>query len=427
MKLTKSTLGTRIASTSGIEVLMDDLGKAMAEGGENIKMLGGGNPAQIPAVSELWRKRMAEILAEPGQFERMLGNYDPPAGNAKFIEALAALLQREYGWNIAPENIAVTGGGQVGFFYLFNLLAGEMPEGSIKRVLLPVVPEYIGYANQGACGNIFDARHPVISHPEPHRFKYGIDFEKLDLDPAKHAAVCLSRPTNPTGNVITDQEVDKLSALCKESGIPLIIDGAYGTPFPNIMFTEANPIWDEHIILTLSLSKIGLPGTRTAVVIANKEIAAAVRSQTAIVGLANGNVGQVIMRPLIESGEVLTLSNDIVKPFYKKKSDFALNCVDEFLDDSMDYHIHVSEGALFLWFWFRNLPITTQELYQRLKERDVLVVPGEYFFFGLPDEAEEPWRHRHECIRVSFAMPEEKVREGIRIIGEEAKAAYAAG
>ena len=159
-------------------------------------------------------------------------------------------------------------------------------------------------------------------------------------------------------------------------------------------------------------------------VIANKEIAAAVRSQTAIVGLANGNVGQVIMRPLIESGEVLTLSNNIVKPFYKKRSDFALNCIDELLDDTMDYHIHVSEGALFLWFWFRDLPISTQELYERLKKRDVLVVPGEYFFFGLPDETDEPWRHRHECIRVSFAMPEEKVREGIRIIGEEAGAAY---
>ena len=426
MSLRKSTLGNRIASTSGIEVLMDDLGKAMAEGGENIKMLGGGNPAHIPEVAELWRSRMEEILATEDQFERMVGNYDPPSGNARFITALAELLQREYGWDITEDNIAVTAGGQTGFFFLFNLLGGEMDDGSTKRILLPVVPEYIGYANQGACGNVFDARHPVIDHPAPHRFKYGIDFDKLDLDPEKHAAVCLSRPTNPTGNVVTDEEVSKLSELCKDAGIPLIIDGAYGTPFPNIMFTDANPVWGEHIILTLSLSKIGLPGTRTAVVIANKEIATAVRSQTAIVGLANGNVGQVIMRPLLESGDVLKLSNDVVKPFYKKQSDFALRCADELLDSSMDYHIHVSEGALFLWFWFRGLPISSQELYERLKKRDVLVVPGEHFFFGLPDETDEPWRHRHECIRVSFAMPEDKVREGIRIIGEEAKAAYAA-
>jgi ABC-type lipoprotein export system ATPase subunit len=31
--------------------------------------------------------------------------------------------------------------------------------------------------------------------------------------------------------------------------------------------------------------------------------------------------------------------------------------------------------------WFRNLPITTKELYERLKKRGVLVVPGEYFFY----------------------------------------------
>ena len=56
------------------------------------------------------------------------------------------------------------------------------------------------------------------------------------------------------------------------------------------------------------------------------------------------------------------------------------------------------------------------ELYQHLKQRDVLVVPGEYFFYGL----REPWPHEHQCLRLSFAQPSEVVREGIRRIAEEA-------
>ncbi|NIP97238.1 MAG: valine--pyruvate aminotransferase, partial [Akkermansiaceae bacterium] len=64
--------------------------------------------------------------------------------------------------------------------------------------------------------------------------------------------------------------------------------------------------------------------------------------------------------------------------------------------------VHRSEGALFLWMWFEDLPVTSRELYDRLKGRGVLVVPGNYFFFGLDDDE---WPHRNECLRVSFAMP----------------------
>jgi hypothetical protein len=56
---------------------------------------------------------MEEILAEPGAMERVLANYDPPRGNPKFITALAALFRREFGWQLGPENVAITAGGQL--------------------------------------------------------------------------------------------------------------------------------------------------------------------------------------------------------------------------------------------------------------------------------------------------------------------------
>ena len=51
----------------------------------------------------------------------------------------------------------------------------------------------------------------------------------------------------------------------------------------------------------------------------------------------------------------------------------------------------------------------------------MLVVPGEYFFFG---DLAEDWRHRHECLRISFAMDDRDVREGLRIIGSEIARAF---
>ena len=89
--------------------------------------------------------------------------------------------------------------------------------------------------------------------------------------------------------------------------------------------------------------------------------------------------------------------------------------------DGCDYHIHKPEGALFLWLWFPDLPITCEELYRRLKARDVLVISGQHFFPGLEDD----WKHRHECIRVTYSQDSENVRNGIKIIGEEVRRAFA--
>ena len=76
-----------------------------------------------------------------------------------------------------------------------------------------------------------------------------------------------------------------------------------------------------------------------------------------------------------------------------------------------------------MWLWFEGLPLSCQELYERLKKRGVLVVPGHHCFFGL----KEDWPHRHECIRVSYVQDQEKVRQGVAIIAEEVEKAYRGG
>jgi valine--pyruvate aminotransferase len=73
---------------------------------------------------------------------------------------------------------------------------------------------------------------------------------------------------------------------------------------------------------------------------------------------------------------------------------------------------------MFLWLWVRDSKKNSKEIYESLKKRGVLVVPGEYFFFGL-QEGGQDWPHRHECLRLSFAMDDAEVREGIRIIADE--------
>ncbi len=410
-----SEIGQRLGGGSGIGDLMDDLGNALANAGPDMKMLGGGQPAQVPEVNEIWKKRLQEISADPAATQKMLTTYDPPKGNPDFIRAVASLLRETFGWNVGPENVCLTSGGQTAFFYLFNLLAGKMQDGTERKILFPLVPEYIGYAAQGLDSEMFVAVKPSIELSGDNEFKYHINFDQLKIGP-EIAAVCVSRPTNPTGNVLSDSEILRLSELTKAKGIPLIIDNAYGAPFPKIIFTDASPHWDEHVILTLSLSKLGLPGTRTGIVVGPANIISALSSMTAITGLSNPSIGQQIALPLIRSGEILKLSEEVIRPFYQEKSLFAQNTAREIFGNRFKWYMHRSEGALFLWFWFPELPISSSELYQRLKAREVLIIPGEHFFFGCNDS---DWHHRQECIRVSFAMQESVIRDGLTIIAEE--------
>lgn len=409
-----SKFGTKFTEPIGINELMEDLGKALSSGSD-ILMLGGGNPSHIPAIQTAVRERLDRILASPGAFERMIGEYDTPQGKAEFLDALAQLLNAQFGWGLTADNIALTHGSQSSFFCLFNMLAGEFCEGDRKRILFPLTPEYIGYADVGLTTDFFAAVKPEIELLEWPFFKYRVDVAALNIDDSI-GAVCLSRPTNPTGNVVTDDELAALAGLTRKHRLPLIVDNAYGAPFPNILFTDVHPVWDEELVLCMSLSKFGLPTLRTGIVIARPEIIRILSGMTAVLSLAPGSVGPMLALDMVRDGSILALSQDIIRPFYERKMRRAVNQLKAELE-GLDVRIHKPEGAMFLWLWFPRMPVTSQELYERLKARGVLVVPGHYFFPG----ADSDWSHRHECIRVTYAQDDAIVEKGLSIIAEEAR------
>ncbi|MGD8173482.1 valine--pyruvate transaminase [Vibrio sp. TRT 21S02] len=410
-----SKFGEKFNQYSGITQLMDDLNDGLRTPGAI--MLGGGNPAAIPAMLDYFHQASEDMFAS-GELIAALANYDGPQGKDVFVKALAKLLKETYGWNISEKNISLTNGSQSGFFYLFNLFAGTQPDGSHKKILLPLAPEYIGYGDAGIDENVFVSYRPEIELLDNGLFKYHVDFEQLTVDDSV-AAICASRPTNPTGNVLTDDEIQKLDKLARENNVPLIIDNAYGVPFPNIIFEDVKPFWNENTILCMSLSKLGLPGVRCGIIIANEAITQALTNMNGIISLAPGSVGPALANHMIEKGDLLKLSENTIKPFYQKKSLRAVELLQEAIKDSR-FRIHKPEGAIFLWLWFDELPITTMELYKRLKARGVLIVPGEYFFIGQEDD----WAHAHQCLRMNYVQDDEMMQKGIKIITEEIEKAY---
>lgn len=411
-----SIFGNKFTRHSGITELMDDLNEGV-QAGNDLLMLGGGNPASIPAIEERLKTILQELL-DQGKLVNTLANYDGPQGKDTFINALVELFNELYDWGLTAENIMLTNGSQNAFFYLFNLLGGNFSSGCKRKILFPLAPEYIGYADAGIDEDVFVAIKPKISELEERRFKYHVDFDALNIS-TDIGAICVSRPTNPTGNVLTDHEIEKLDSIARDNNIPLIIDNAYGVPFPNMIFEDVKPFWNSNTIICSSLSKFGLPGARCGIVIANSKIIKAMANLSGIMALSPGGIGPEIVLPLIKNREIISLSDTVIKPFYQQKSQQAIKLLQDQIT-SPDFRIHKAEGALFLWLWFKNLPISSNELYKLLKRKGVIVVSGHYFFPGL----EENWSHTHECIRLNYAQSDAILTKGINIIADTVNELY---
>ena len=159
MKLSK--FGKKLTAGSGIVELMEDLGSALNENPEMIFM-GGGNPARIPEMEALFEQRLESIAND----SRLLSDdwrLSVSQGRVSFRRQMADLLSNQFGWSVSASNIAVSNGSQSAFFTLYNLLAGEMPDGTNSSIHLPLTPEYIGYSDIGISDPFLQPPSPTLN------------------------------------------------------------------------------------------------------------------------------------------------------------------------------------------------------------------------------------------------------------------------
>ena len=133
-----------------------------------------------------------------------------------------------------------------------------------------------------------------------------------------------------------------------------------------------------------------------------------------ILTLAPSSVGSTLVTRLVQNQEILSLANDVVKPFYQDKVEIAKAIFYEIFGGT-SAKLHKLEGAFFMWVWFPDLKITSEELYQQLKAKGVYIIPGHNFFIGMDDS----WPHQHQCIRINYAKDETTLRKGLELIYRE--------
>jgi len=371
--------------------------------------LSAGNPVILPEVEQLWRDCTADLL-NSADYGEVVCRYGSSQGYEPFIEAVLADFNQRYDLSLSDRNILITPGSQALYFFAANAFGGYTAEGRLKDIVLPLSPDYTGYGGVSLFPEAVKAYKPTIEISEaPHSFKYRPDFSQLEITD-QTGFVLFSRPCNPTGNVLSNEEVDRIATLAVPHNVPVFVDSAYATPYPGLNFTEMTPIFGKNVVHCISLSKAGLPGERIGIALGDESVIQVLQSFQTNLCIHSSRYGQAIAARAIASGALGHISETVIRPYYRNKFAVLEDSLTRFMPDSAPWYLHRGEGAIFAWLWFDQLSVTDRELYQQLKQYGVIVVPGNPFFPGLKAD----WPHMQQCIRISLTATDDEIVEGIR-------------
>jgi valine--pyruvate aminotransferase len=412
--------GDCMSHLTGVRAIMKDIKETLQAGiGQEYINLSPGNPVILPEVEQLWRDYTEELLAS-SNYGNVVCRYGDSQGYEPLIEAVKNDFNRRYGLNLTHRNILITPGSQTLYFFAANAFGGYTTSGKLKQIILPLSPDYTGYGGLTLTPEALFAYKPALDIDAPaHRFKYRPDFSKLKIT-EDTGCVLFSRPCNPTGNVLTDDEVKKIADLAAPYDVPVLIDSAYAPPFPALNFTEMTPVFGENILHCMSLSKAGLPGERVGIAIGDEKWIHVLECFQTNMCIHSSRYGQAIAARAIESGSLAEIATTVIRPYYQKKFDVVESSIEQAMPKDLPWFLHRGEGAIFAWLWLQDLPITDWELYQQLKQVGVIVVPGSSFFPGLREE----WSHKHQCIRISLTATDEEIEIGIQRLGKVVEQVY---
>ncbi|MFE9408143.1 aminotransferase class I/II-fold pyridoxal phosphate-dependent enzyme [Streptomyces sp. NPDC006704] len=404
-----SSRGTKMSGLSGIRSIMEDIALAATDtSGDTWLNLSPGNPAAIPEVTDTWRRLQEEAMASG--FAEFSGRYGPSRGSDVLVEAIVRYFNARYGWGIGPENVLVGAGCQMLAFMATTIFTGPCDDGP-RRLVLPSVPDYTGYQGLSLDAGGTVGVEPGVELKDGRYFRYTFDLDAVRAQTSV-GMMLLSSPGNPTGRTLLPDDLSGLIEIAEERDIPLVLDHAYGDPFPGVAQDSVDPPLHPNVINCFTFSKAGLPGERLGFAIGPRNAIDAMLSFTANSHLHAPQLIQATAALALNSGAIDTLTGEAIRPYYRDKRRAAEKLLHDLLPDALDWRLHSTDGGMFCWLWIDHDWFCDLALYEALKRKKVFVVPGRHFFvepFSSPFLAE----HATRCVRLSLSPDETVIAEGI--------------
>lgn len=355
------------------------------EAGRDVIVLTVGDPDQAPPD--------IMIEAAVGALRGHDTGYAPITGQADLRAAIAARFQHNTGQPCRAENVVVVPGAQAGLFCAMQCLTDAGDE--------VIVPEPV-YATYGAViGATGAAMVNVPLRPE-HGFHPDIDSIARAITP-RTRVLWINTPHNPTGAVLTADEVAAIAALCRRHDLWLLSDEVYETlcfARPHVSPWSMPDMGDRTIVVS-SLSKShAAPGFRLGWIIAPEELARHLFN--AILCMLYGGP------PFVQKAALAALTQDLpevaaMREAYRRRAALLSGV----LAGAPRCRVSPPEGGMFVLLDVRGTGLGSEAFARRLLEQEgVAVLPCDGFGASAAGH-----------LRVSLTAPEPVLHEaGARIV-----------
>jgi aspartate/methionine/tyrosine aminotransferase len=315
-------------------------------------------------------------------------DYPQANGLVELRERIAALYP-----GATPEHVLVTVGcAEANFITLQTLLTA----GDEMVVMLP------NYMQIWGLGHNFGLRVRTFHLREERGWAPDLDqLHAVVSERTKLIAVC--NPNNPTGYILTGEEMDAIVAAAGRVGAWLLADEVYSGA-ERLTDTQTPSFWGRYdkVLAMNSLSKAyGLPGLRVGWVVGPADIVDEIWARheytTISATMLANRLATVALSPQVRP-RLIQRARDYIRRGFP--------ILDGWLESHEGTFSLVPPQAAAIAFVRYHLEVNSTELVERLiHEKSVLIVPGDHF--GLD-----------HCLRVSFGLPPDYLRAGLDRIHE---------
>lgn len=322
--------------------------------------------------------------------------YSQNAGLLPLRETITDYYKRTEGFEYNPNSeVIVTVGAMEGLYLALLALLNPGDE-----VIIPA-PYYVNYVQMV---NLCYAKAVVVDNPDAEELSFNIeDVERAITEKTK--AIIINTPSNPSGRIISQEKIQALAELAKKYDLVVISDEVYKcliydqASFKSIVAIEG---MRERTVLINSLSKeFCMTGWRIGYVLAPEElIATMTKLQENVVACAPLPSQYAAIEAL--SGKE-NYSENMVKIFTSRR-----NTLVQGIQALPLLRCTAPQATFYLMVDISATGYTSYDFaVALLKAQQVAVVPG--VAYG---------KSCDKYIRIAFTLEEDKIKEGVRRIGE---------
>lgn len=288
-------------------------------------------------------------------------------GDPELREAVCDFYKEEYGMQVADEEVFICASACLGMYLALEAIVDDGDEVILQAPFFTPYPQQVELA-----------RGIPVELPTYEEEDFQINIERLEsLITERTKALVINSPSNPTGNCLTVETMEKIAAIAEKYDLIVIADDIYTAfSYQNkfVPFASIAGMKDRTIILNSFSKNFTMTGWRVGNIIAPAKIIKVIQQ-------INENV--VFTAPSISQRAglyALRHRNEIQPPMveeYRRRMFYAAERINRIPKMSV---IYPPKGSFYLFVNIKETGLTSEEVTDEiLKQAHVLMLPGNAF------------------------------------------------